>query len=61
MQGRRAIVMLDLAATYGQRLGCEEIHLEPVNDKLKSLYCGTFGFEEVLSRDGSKYLKRGLT
>jgi hypothetical protein len=61
MRGLRAIVMLDLAATYGQRLGCEEIHIEPVNDTLKSLYCGTFGFEEVLNKGRVDYLRRSLT
>lgn len=61
MRGQRAIVMLDLAATYGQRLGCEEIHIEPVNNTLQSLYCGTFGFEEVLIKGRVEYLRRSLT
>lgn len=61
LQGRRALVVLDLAATYGQRLGCEEIHLVPVNDTVRTLYCGTYGFEEVFSKGRLDYLKRGLT
>jgi hypothetical protein len=61
MQGQRALVVLDLAATYGQRLGCEEIHLVPVNDTLLTLYCGTYGFEEVLVKGSTEYLRRGLT
>lgn len=60
MKGSRALVMLDLAATLGQRYGCKEIHLQPVNDDLKMLYVETYGFEE--GKDGScePILKRGL-
>ena len=60
MKGSRALVMLDLAATLGQRYGCKEIHLQPVNDDLKMLYKETYGFTE--GKDGSRepILKRDL-
>ncbi|WP_157968894.1 hypothetical protein [Tropicimonas sp. IMCC34011] len=60
LRGKRALLALDLAATYGQRLGCHEIHLEPVNEPLAELYRGRFGFKD--GKDGNKkpVLKRGL-
>ena len=59
MKGRRAFVVLDVVATYGQRLGCDEIHLEPINEALRELYIGVYGFA---ADDGaaSGLLKRKL-
>lgn len=60
LRGARAAIVLDAAATYGQRLGCREIHLEPVNASLSELYCGIYGFVEVPGKRGVEYLKRDL-
>jgi hypothetical protein len=60
MRGKRATIMLDLVATYGQRLGCGEIHLEPVNEDLRTLYEDVYGFERVITRKGETYMKKGL-
>lgn len=59
--GVRVAIALDFAAAYGQRLGCTEIHLHPVNEALEGLYCDGYGFEKVASRKGAQpYLKRNI-
>jgi len=60
MKPFRATIMLDLAATYGQRLGCNEIRLEPVNDRLTKLYEDDYGFERVTPKKGETYVRRSL-
>ncbi|WP_152455698.1 hypothetical protein [Roseivivax sp. THAF40] len=60
MKGSRALLLLDLAATYGQRLGCGELHLQPVNDALAELYKTRFGFVDAVDGSGEPILKRSL-
>ena len=59
MKGVRALVSLDFAVTLGQRHGCKEIHLEPINGDLNALYIGKFGFSEGLF-EKKPILKKGL-
>lgn len=60
MKGSRALLMLDLAATYGQRLGVRELHLQPVNEGLAELYRSKFGFTDDKDGSGQPILKRVL-
>lgn len=61
IKGSRALLMLDLAATYGQRLGRKEIHLQPLNGDLAELYRSKFGFVDGTDGSGEPVLKRGLS
>lgn len=61
MKGCRALLMLDLATTYGQRLGNSEIHLQPVNPTLAELYRSRFGFVDGLDDQREPILKRSLS
>lgn len=58
--GFRATLMLDLAFTLGQRYGCKEVRLEPVNMALEALYKNTYGFELVTSSKGDRYMRKGF-
>lgn len=60
IKGRRALLMLDLAATYGQRMGRSELHLQPVNEELAELYRSVYGFYDGKDGHGEPVLKRSL-
>ncbi len=60
IKGMRALLMLDLAATYGQRLGRREIHLQPLNGQLAELYRTRMGFVDGKDGNGDHVLKRSL-
>lgn len=60
LKGKRLAIVLEYAVMYGQRLGCNEIHIEPLNDGLKELYTGVYGFVEVKKRKSLEYLKKDL-
>lgn len=60
IKGSRALLMLDLAATYGQRLGRSELHLQPVNEDLAEHYRSRFGFTDGKDGNGQPVLKRFL-
>lgn len=61
LKGLRAMIALEVAAMFGQRMGRAEIRLDPVNPDLKELYCGPdYGFEEVSPRKGEPYLRKDL-
>lgn len=60
LAGVRATLMLDLAFTLGQRYGCKEVQLEPVNLALEALYRDVYGFESINPRKGERYMRKGL-
>lgn len=53
LTGLRILIALEAIAIYGQLRGKSEIRLEPVNEKLISLYEDTYGFEVVPPRKGA--------
>lgn len=61
IKGMRALLMLDLASTYGQRLGKGEIHLKPLNGDLAELYRTKMGFVDGRDGSGDQVLKRSLS
>lgn len=60
LKGVRAAIALDIAAFYGQKRGCVELRLEPVNSSLRELYVKGYGFEEIAPKKGTPYLKKDL-
>lgn len=60
LKSTRALILLDLAATYGQVLGCNEIHLEALNDVLMMLYRDSYGFVHAPFKGAPFAMKRGL-
>jgi hypothetical protein len=60
LKPHRALIMLDLAATYDQVLGCNEIHLEALNNNLMVLYRDTYGFIQAPIKGAPLAMKRGL-
>lgn len=58
--GIRVTLMLDLAFTFGQRYGCKEVQLVPVNLALEKLYNDRYGFELVTHKGGDRYMRRGF-
>lgn len=53
LTGLRILIALEAITNYGQLRGKLEIKVEPINEKLISLYEDTYGFEAVRSRKGA--------
>ena len=61
LRGLRILIALEAITIYGQLRGKSELKLEPINEKLISLYEDTYGFEAISPRKGSpKYWRKSI-
>ena len=60
LRGKRVLIALEAAANYAQALGREELRIQPVNDRVRSLYQDTYGFEPVSQRGQEPYFRRAV-
>jgi hypothetical protein len=60
LKAKRAVIVLEFAAMYGQSLGVNELRLHPVNSSLEDLYVKGYGFKKVGPPKDKPYLKRAI-
>lgn len=60
LQGRVALIALDVTANFGQGCGRTELRVHPVNSSLCKLYCDTYGFTLVEPRKQEPYCRKGV-
>lgn len=53
--GQICLIIMDVAARYGQLMGRTEIRCEPLNDMVAGYFKDTFGFRLVTPRKGVEY------
>ena len=58
LRGRRALIILETAAAYAQRLGRRELRLQPMNSSLEDLYRDTYGFTAHTPRNEAPYFRK---
>ena len=60
LKGRRILIFLECAALYGQAQGRAELRIEPVNERLATLYRQIYGFVLETSHSGRAYYRRDI-
>jgi hypothetical protein len=60
LKGRRILIALEALALYGQLRGKRELILEPINQKLISLYENDYGFEVIRPLKGEPFCRKGI-
>lgn len=60
LKGRRITIALEAVAFYGQRRGKRELTLEPLNEKLISVYQNTYGFQIIRPHSDPPYALKGI-
>lgn len=55
LTGRRALIVLETAARYAQERGRAELRIQPVNERLETLYRQIYRFELATPHRGSAY------
>jgi hypothetical protein len=59
-KGKRVLIALEAVANYALGAGLSEIRIDPVNEKLASLYQTVYGFELVAPKKGPAYYRKGI-
>lgn len=60
LKGRRILIALEAVAYYGQLRGKKELLLEPLNEKLISVYETTYGMKIIHPTKGNPYASKGI-
>gem|GEM_PF-5745131 len=60
LRGKRVLIALETASIYGQRRGKQYLTLEPLNEKLSSVYQGTFGFSAHQTPSGTTFCSKEI-
>ena len=55
LKGRRALIMLECSALYAQARGRSELRIEPINERIATLYQQIYGFTVATDRTGRAY------
>jgi hypothetical protein len=55
LKGRRSLIIVECAACYAQARGRPELRVQPVSDRLKTLYIEKYLFELATPRRGGAY------
>jgi hypothetical protein len=55
LKGRRSLIIVECAACYAQARGRPELRVQPVSDRLKTLYVEKYLFELATPRRGDAY------
>ncbi len=59
-KGKRVLIALEAVTNYALGAGLSEIRIDPVNEKLASLYQTVYGFELVEPKKGPAYYRKGI-
>jgi hypothetical protein len=60
LKGKRAVIVLEAAACYGQGLGRSELRLVPLNDAVAKHYAEVCGFKAFTPKGGEPYYRRRI-
>jgi hypothetical protein len=60
LQGKRLGIILETAACYAQERGKAELRLQPINEKLASLYVDAYGFTRETKKGERPYFRRPI-
>jgi hypothetical protein len=60
LSGKISLIVMDVAARYGQLMGRSEIRCEPLNEDVAAYYRDTLGFRLVTPRKGVEYYAREI-
>lgn len=58
LKGRRTLIILECAANYAQARGRTELRIQPINERLETLYKLEYGFTLETPRRGAHYYRK---
>jgi hypothetical protein len=60
LKGRRIAIFLECAALYAQARGKLELRIQPINERLATLYQQSYGFTLATDQEGRAYYQRSI-